>query len=127
VCTPELASLHLAREKLDFLRQVNAHSKVSIILNRVIKKPLFITQQVEEFLNVPVSQMFANDYEGVNRAVMAGTTIAATSELGKQFSQFAARLDSPGLLSTASNSVSKEIAGKETISWGAGQWQLENA
>ncbi len=93
VCTPEVASIHLAREKLDFLRQIDVSSKVSVLLNRVPKKTLLSTQQVEELLGVPVAQVFANDYNGVNGSVKDGTAIKRTSEMGKQLAEFSLRLD----------------------------------
>ena len=92
VCTPEIPSLHLAREKLAFLKTVDVKDNVSVVLNRVHKKPLFSVPQVEELLDVPVVQVFANDYHGVTRAVTTGTTITANSEMGKQFAQFSASL-----------------------------------
>lgn len=92
VCTPEVPSLHLAREKMAFLRSIDVKDRVSVVLNRVHKKPLFTPKQVEELLGVPVVQVFANDYHGVNRAVTTGTTLTPNSEMGKQFAQFGANL-----------------------------------
>ena len=40
VVTPEIPSLHLAREKLHFLRGFDLESRVSVVLNRCHKKPL---------------------------------------------------------------------------------------
>jgi pilus assembly protein CpaE len=68
VCTPEVSSLHLAREKLQFLKKIDLHSQVSILLNRVPKKPLFTKSQVEDILGAPVATIFPNDYHGVNSA-----------------------------------------------------------
>ena len=67
VCTPEVPSLHLAREKMAFLKSIDVKDRVSVVLNRVHKKPLFTPKQVEELLGEPVIQVFANDYHGVNR------------------------------------------------------------
>ncbi|MEQ1887068.1 MAG: hypothetical protein ABL967_18545 [Bryobacteraceae bacterium] len=92
VCTPEIPSLHLAREKLTFLRSVDLKNRIGVVLNRVHKKPLFTAKQVEDLLGVPVLQVFANDYHGVNRAVNTATTLTPNSEMGKQFAQFAASL-----------------------------------
>lgn len=89
VCTPEVPSLHLAREKLHFLRTFELQSRVSVVLNRCHKKPMFTKEQVEELLGVPVVKMFANDYIGVNRAMTAGSCIAPDSEMGKAFTAFA--------------------------------------
>ncbi len=92
VCTPEIPSLHLAREKMNFLKTLDLDSRISVILNRCQKKGLFTKQQVEEILGVPVVKSFANDYQGVNRAVTSGTIVDPASEIGKEFTQFACEL-----------------------------------
>ncbi len=95
VCTPEIASLHLAREKVAYLRTLDLDQRVSVVLNRVTKKPLFTREQVEELLGMPVIRIFANDYLAVNRAMTAGKTLDPASELGKQFTDFAQNLLEP--------------------------------
>jgi pilus assembly protein CpaE len=92
VCTPEIPSLHLAREKLAFLKSQDLKERVSVVLNRVHKKPLFTKEQVEELLGLPVVQVFANDYHAVNRAVTTGTVLTSNSEMGKQFAHFGENL-----------------------------------
>jgi pilus assembly protein CpaE len=92
VCTPEVPSLHLAREKIAFLRNFDLDSRVSIVLNRCQKKAVFSKQQVEEILGMPVLSMFPNDYLRVNRAVTEGSCIEKDSELGKAFEHFATEL-----------------------------------
>jgi len=92
VVTPEIPSLHLAREKLHFLRSFDLESRVSVVLNRCLKKPLFTKAQVEELLGLPVVQSFANDYNGVNKAMTAGKWIEPASEMGRQFDEFSQSL-----------------------------------
>lgn len=92
VCTPEVPSLHLAREKLMFLRDLDLHGRVSVVLNRTQKKPLFSKQQVEDLLAVPVIRVFPNDYFGINRAVTAGELVQPNSDMGKEFTAFADQL-----------------------------------
>lgn len=92
VCTQEVASLHLAREKIAFLRNFDLDTRVSIVLNRCQKKAVFSKQQVEEILGMPVLAMFPNDYLRVNRALTEGTCIEPESELGKSFAAFATEL-----------------------------------
>jgi pilus assembly protein CpaE len=89
VCTPEVSSLHLAREKFQFLKRIDLGGRVSILLNRVTKKPLFTTSQVEDILGAPVATVFPNDYNGVNSALTKGTVVAVSSELGRALTQFA--------------------------------------
>ena len=95
VCTPEIPSLHLAREKLYFLRSLDLDSRVSVILNRCQKKALLTKDQVEEILGVPVVKTFPNDYHGVNRAMTSGTCVDPNTEMGKAFTQFAQDLLDP--------------------------------
>jgi Flp pilus assembly CpaE family ATPase len=92
VCTPEIPSLHQAREKLTFLREYELESRVAIILNRVGRKPLFTEKQVAELVGAPVVWKFPNDYVGVYRALTEGTLIDPASELGKSFTDFAESL-----------------------------------
>ena len=89
VCTTEIPSLHLAREKLQFLRKIELDGRVSILLNRVHKKPLLTKDQVEDILGVPVATVFPNDYHGANHALAKATVVAPASELGRAFAQFA--------------------------------------
>jgi pilus assembly protein CpaE len=92
VCTPEIASLHQAREKLHFLRALDLESRISVVLTRCQKKALFTKEQVQEILGLPVLKMFPNDYNGVNKAMTAGTFIDPKSDLGKSMEQFAQEL-----------------------------------
>jgi pilus assembly protein CpaE len=89
VCTAEIPSLHLAREKLQFLKKIDLDSRVSILLNRVPKRPLLTNNQVEDMLEAAVTRVFPNDYHGVSSAFTKGTVVALTSELGRAFAQFA--------------------------------------
>jgi pilus assembly protein CpaE len=89
VCTPEIPSLHLTREKMAFLRECDLADRVSIILNRVHKKALFTMQQVEDVLGQRVSRTFPNDYHGINQAAADGTAIAQGSPIGKGALEFA--------------------------------------
>lgn len=95
VCTPEIPSLHLARERLHFLKTLDLDTRVSVVLNRVQKKGLFTKAQVEEILGMPVIKTFPNDYHGVNRALTQGTCIDPESDMGKAFAQFANELLDP--------------------------------
>ncbi len=92
VCTAEIPSLHLAREKLAFLREVGLSGRVSVVLNRMQKTPLFSKTQVEELLGQPVARVFANDYLAVNRAVEEGKLLDPDTEFGRSFEEFAAEL-----------------------------------
>jgi pilus assembly protein CpaE len=92
VCTAEIPSLHLAREKLAFLRDTGLSGRVSVVLNRMPKKPQFSQTQVEELLSQPVTRVFPNDYLAVNRAVEEGKLLDTATPLGESVTEFAAQL-----------------------------------
>ncbi|WP_031494999.1 AAA family ATPase [Bryobacter aggregatus] len=89
VCTPEIPSLHLAREKYLFLQQMDLGDKVSILLNRMTKRPVIAPAQIEQLLGLPIAMSMPNDYAGVHRALTVGTEVEQNSELGKHFAQLA--------------------------------------
>jgi pilus assembly protein CpaE len=85
VCTPEIPSLHLAREKYLYLKQLDLHERVCVLLNRCQKRPLISPAQVEQLLGVPLAMIFPNDYQGVQRALTLGRAVDSNTELGRQF------------------------------------------
>lgn len=89
VCTPEIPSLHLGREKTAILRSLGLESRVSVILNRVPKRTVFTAEQVEEVLNLKVAAVFGNDYTGVSRAAAAGVLMPPSSALAQRCLEFA--------------------------------------
>ena len=89
VCTPEVASLHLAKEKLAFLKSVDLQERVTVLLNRVDRKNVLGADKVEELLGIPVFRSFSNDYPGINKATELGRSVEPSSPMGKQFDLFA--------------------------------------
>lgn len=85
VCTPEVPSLHLAREKLRFLRSLDLGGRVNILLNRAQRHTLIPLAEVEKLLELPVYMTFPNDYVGVHKALTAGKNVNPASELGAGF------------------------------------------
>jgi len=92
VVTPELASAHMAREKIRYLKRLNLEDRTAIVLNRAQKKSLLSREQIEDVLQLPVAASFTNDYHRVNAALTAGKAIEANSELGMQLETFAGAL-----------------------------------
>jgi len=92
VCTPEIPSLHLAREKYAFLKTLNLEGRISVIVNRDSKRPMITVQQIEQILGLPVLMSLPNDYAGVGRAVTAGRSVDPKSDLGRDFNRLAAAL-----------------------------------
>jgi Flp pilus assembly CpaE family ATPase len=92
VITPELPSLHLAREKLRFLNGIDLGDRVSVVLNRNHRRAVVTSGQIENLLGVPVMATLSNDYQGVHRALQAGQAVDPNSELGRQFAALAATI-----------------------------------
>jgi pilus assembly protein CpaE len=89
VVTPEIPSLHLAREKLGFLNRLDLVDRVQVLLNRAHKRSVVTPAQIENLLGVPVAFSFSNDYQLIHRALQAGRAVEPDSELGKQFNALA--------------------------------------
>jgi pilus assembly protein CpaE len=85
VCTQELPSLHLAREKLSYLRTLELEERVSLVLNRTQKRAIIGPEEVEKLLGHRVDLMYPNDYAGVHNALAAGKCIDPSTELGRRF------------------------------------------
>lgn len=96
VCTPEIPSLHLAREKYLYLKHLDLQDRICVLLNRCQKRPIITPEQIEELLGIPVQMTFPNDYQGVHRALTFGRGVDPASDLGRQFSILAhSMLDQP--------------------------------
>jgi len=87
VCTPEIPSLHLARQKFQLLSGMDLGERVAVLLNRSQRRPVITPAQIEQLLGVPVYMEFPNDYRGVHKALTTGREVDAQTELGKQFTQ----------------------------------------
>lgn len=92
VCTPEIPSLHLAREKYQYLKGLDLGDRISVLLNREQKRNVISPAQVEKLLGLPVHMGFPNDYFGVHRALTDGRQVDPASDLGKQFVKLARSL-----------------------------------
>ena len=108
VCTPEIPSLHLAREKFNYLKDTGLSDKVSFLLNRQSKNDILETHQIEDILGDKVYMNFANDYRGVSTAVAEGKAISQASELGKQLAKFSYFLLERSIPSSVQNAKTKK-------------------
>jgi pilus assembly protein CpaE len=89
VCTAEMSSLHLAREKFQYLRSKDLGDRVAVLMNRCQKRSQFGVDEIEDMLGVPVFGTFTNDYTGVQKAISNAKGLEASSELGKQMTALA--------------------------------------
>jgi Flp pilus assembly CpaE family ATPase len=89
VCTPEITSLHLAREKMQYLDHLDLADRTAVLLNRQNRRAVIATSEVESLVGAPVHTTFPNDYSTVSRAIAEGAPVAKNSEFGKQCSALA--------------------------------------
>ncbi len=89
VSTSELPALHLAREKLKFLRDQDLGNKVSILMNRSQKNGQISLAEMEKLFGAPIFMSFPNDYAGVHQALTAGKHVDSSSPLGARFRELA--------------------------------------
>jgi pilus assembly protein CpaE len=92
VCTPEIPSLHLAREKYSYLKSLDLEDRVAVLVNRVSNRPVITPEQIEQILGLPVMMTFPNDYTGVHHALTAGKAIEMNTKLGECFMKLARSL-----------------------------------
>jgi pilus assembly protein CpaE len=89
VCTAELSSLHLAREKLAFLRSIELEDRVDIVLNRANRHDVISAAEVEKLLGRPIRFTFPNNYKLIHQALGAGKPLDGGTDLGKRFAEAA--------------------------------------
>jgi len=89
VCTTELPSLHLCREKLAFLRSQDLAGRVRILLNRSQKRGQISLDEMEKLFGMPIHMTFPNDYAGVHAALTAGKHVNSSSPLGSRYRELA--------------------------------------
>jgi pilus assembly protein CpaE len=92
VTTPEVPALHLAAQKLGYLRSLDLASRVQVILNRMEKYSVLSKEEMERMLGAPVQMIIPNDYDRVHQALMAGQPVEPSSKLGKRFEELARML-----------------------------------
>lgn len=92
VTTPEIASLHLARERYHYLRQLDLGDRIQLVVNRSQKRSPISVSQIEDLLGLPVLAAIPNDYQGVSRALTAGKAVDVNSDLGHEFQVLAAAM-----------------------------------
>jgi pilus assembly protein CpaE len=87
VCTPEVASLHLANIKLEVLRRLELDDRVSILLNRADQQIPVST--MEQVLKKKIFMELPNAYELTRKASVEGKPIDIRSKLGTSYLKLA--------------------------------------
>ena len=92
VCTTEVSSLHLAKEKLQYLQRMDLGNRVQVLVNRYIRKSGVPPAEVEQIVGAPVLMTFPNDYSRVAKSIQAGSSIDADCELGRSCARLGEQL-----------------------------------
>jgi pilus assembly protein CpaE len=88
VCTPEIASVHLARRRVEELLRIGvARDALKLVLNRAGSHAWIGAEEVGQVAGLPVSALLGNEYRAVSRAVLEGGVVARRSPLGRQFGE----------------------------------------
>ncbi len=85
VRTPEIPSLHLAKEKYLYLKHLDLGERVSVLLNRCQVVADICCSRSSNCWGFLIYMTFPNDYQGVQRAMTACRWVDSSSELGRQF------------------------------------------
>ena len=99
VSTLEPSSLRLAREKVQFLRDLGLGERVRLLLNRcprprsaMLRGAFAQLSDVEEIVGLPPLATFTNDFGAVQSALVEGKGVPPRSVLGEQYNGLVARL-----------------------------------
>ena len=107
VVTPEMASLHLARRKLDQLQNYGIpRSSIHLVLNRCSQIDIQ-PAEVAKFFAMPILAIFGNDYRTVSTAFKEAKFAPEGSKLGAQYTRFAQFLAGEPEVKEANAGVSK--------------------
>lgn len=92
VCTPDLPTLFLAREKIRYLESRGMGERIGLLLNRWNKNAPLTIADVESVLGLPVQQSIQEDVEQVAQAVLNGGGVEPMSSLGREYNVLAQSL-----------------------------------
>jgi Flp pilus assembly CpaE family ATPase len=88
VCTPEIASVHLAGRRVEELVRIGVpRGKLRLVLNRAGSHAWMGAGEVSQIVGLPVATLLSNDYRALDRAVLQGGVVQTRSPLGRQFEE----------------------------------------
>lgn len=87
VCTPDLPSLHLARRRLELLREMNLGDRAHVIYNCYNPKAVLSKEAVEDVLGTEVFAVIDNDWAALQTALVNGRPLDLDTPLGRNFTR----------------------------------------
>ena len=110
VVQPELCTVHLAREKLRFLKTIDLDDRVEVIVTRWRKDAVLTLTDIESVLGIPVTQSLSADAKGTYQALLSGSGIDPGSSFGREIQALAA-----GISEHVDKPVRTEVTKKRRI------------
>ena len=107
VCTPEIPSLVLARQRGEELcAKGMAPERIRLVVNRWHPRDMS-ADEIEQFVGLSVAALLPNDYAGVQQAILGSRLVDPKSRLGQAYLSFAARLTQPERLVSKLDATNK--------------------
>ncbi len=126
VTTPEVASVHLAKQRLGSLADLGLTDRVNVVVNRRDHVPTHLElDAITEAVGMPVVYCIGNDYETCSQSVLEGASIPSSSEIGKDMMHLAETLRTAGPHNAPPRGVGRKFLEFFHIPShaGAGDWQ----
>ena len=108
VTTPEMVALHMAADRLQHLKELGLGDKVSILLNRTMRRGLS-DDEAATLVGLPIAHRFVNDYPAVQQAILDGGPVAYRSPLGQSIVNLASSLSSQTVRQEHAHSGAKKF------------------
>jgi pilus assembly protein CpaE len=89
VTAPDLAALHLARAKVQFLEQLQLADRAAVLLNRTSKNQMFTRDEVQDLVGLPVWVTFPDDPKTVFESAKTASAVSPNTELARQINTLA--------------------------------------
>jgi Flp pilus assembly CpaE family ATPase len=93
VTTPEVVAIHLAQNRMHSLSDLGLADRVSLILNRKdYRSDHLEDSEVARLLEVPIAHCITNSYDNVQKAIIGGSPVPHSSEVGQSILDLARSL-----------------------------------
>ena len=94
VVEPDLAAIHMAREKMRFLEAQDLHDRVSLIINRWRRDSPLTISDIESVLGVPAEITLGDAADQIYKSVMRGGALDPASTYFREIAELAGWLGS---------------------------------
>jgi pilus assembly protein CpaE len=89
VVQPDLSAVHLAREKIRFLKSIDLDDRVELLVSQWRKDAVLTLADIESILGIPITQSLSSDRKGIYQALLSGTGVDPVSAFGREVQSLA--------------------------------------